>query len=100
MVEAQSHRHAHLGRLGSEQLEQERELGSFAIAGTASLAVVWNKRENDMKAKQIQSLNGSSLTPTALELESLPWQKLRMSTMVKGLISRVSVIMHGHGCFF
>ncbi|XP_030491304.2 ferric reduction oxidase 2 [Cannabis sativa] len=66
----------------------------FAITATASLAVFWNKRENDMKSKQIQSLNGSSLTPTAspesmfynaereLELESLPRQTLAEATKV------------------
>ncbi|PON97330.1 Cytochrome b245, heavy chain [Trema orientale] len=70
----------------------------FAIAGTASLAVLWNKRENAMEAKQIQSLDvGSSpVTPMAspeslfynaerelgLEMESLPRQSLAQATNV------------------
>ncbi|TXG62916.1 hypothetical protein EZV62_009910 [Acer yangbiense] len=62
------------------------------IAATASVAVIWNKKQNAQEANQIQSLEVS--TPTELpllssfynadrELESLPYQSLVRSTNVR-----------------
>ncbi|KAF3441540.1 hypothetical protein FNV43_RR15454 [Rhamnella rubrinervis] len=61
----------------------------FSIALTASLVVLWNRKQNAMETTQIQNLDGP-LTPTASpeslfinvdrELESLPQQSLVQAT--------------------
>ncbi|KAK1560117.1 hypothetical protein Q3G72_022382 [Acer saccharum] len=61
------------------------------IAATASLAVIWNKKQNAQEANQIQNVEVSTLTGSPLpslfynanrELESLPYQSLVQSTNV------------------
>ncbi|KAK4847441.1 hypothetical protein QYF36_001958 [Acer negundo] len=61
------------------------------IAATASLAVIWNKKQNAREANQIQNLEVSTPTGSPLpssfyntdrELESLPYQSLVQSTNV------------------
>ncbi|XP_047179761.1 ferric reduction oxidase 2-like [Vigna umbellata] len=65
-----------------------QSLGSFlsmlaicvSITMTASVAFLWNKKHNDVEAKQIQNLEGS---PSAdKEVESLPHQSLVQATKV------------------
>ncbi|CBI40431.3 hypothetical protein VitviT2T_023845 [Vitis vinifera] len=60
-----------------------------SIAITASGAVLWNKKQNTMEARQVQNMEGSSAygSPASFynsdkELESLPRQSLIQSTKV------------------
>ncbi|XP_027929861.1 ferric reduction oxidase 2-like isoform X2 [Vigna unguiculata] len=71
-----------------------QSLGSFlsmlaicvSITMAASVAVVWNKKHNDIEAKQIQNLEGSSSEVNVnggdKEVESLPHQFLVQATKV------------------
>lgn len=61
-----------------------------SVVVVASVAVIWNKKQNAKEAKQIQNLEGSSPTvsPSSMiynadrELESLPYQSLVEATNV------------------
>lgn len=61
-----------------------------SVVVVASVAVIWNKKQNAKEAKQIQNLEGSSPTvsPSSMiynadrELESLPYQSLVQATNV------------------
>ncbi|XP_052728376.1 ferric reduction oxidase 2 isoform X2 [Vigna angularis] len=65
-----------------------QSLGSFlsmlaicvSITMTASVAFLWNKKHNDVEAKQIQNLEGSASADK--EVESLPHQSLVQATKV------------------
>ncbi|KAJ0053215.1 hypothetical protein Pint_00473 [Pistacia integerrima] len=62
----------------------------ISIVATASAAVIWNKKQNTMEAKQIQSMEGATVggSPDSwfyngdTELESLPHQSVVQATNV------------------